>query len=69
LEKEGTLDNIPERISIWVDKGYEGIKKIIKNGNKVFMPKKKPKGGKLTEEEKEDNKIISSIRMVVEHAI
>jgi len=69
LEKEGTLDNIPDWVAIWLDKGYEGIKKLIKNGNKVFMPKKKPKGGELTEDEKEENQIISSIRMVVEHSI
>jgi len=69
LEKEGTLDNIPKEINIWVDKGYEGINKLIKNGNTVFMSKKKPKGKELTPEEKEENKIISSIRMVIEHAI
>jgi len=69
LEKEGTLDHIPGWVDIWVDKGYDGIRKLIKNANKVYMPKKKPRGGELTEEEKEDNKIISSIRMVVEHSI
>ena len=69
LEKEGTIDNIPQDVNIWVDKGFEGIEKLIKNGNTVFMPKKKPKGGELIPEEKEENKLISSIRMVVEHAI
>lgn len=69
LEKEGTLDNIPTDVNIWVDKGYEGIKKLIKNGNQVLLPKKKPKNGELTPEEKEENKIISSIRITVEHAI
>lgn len=69
LEKEGTLDNIPSWVAIWIDKGYQGIKNLIKNGNEIFMPKKKPKGGELTEDEKEDNQIISSIRMVVEHSI
>ena len=69
LEKEGTLDIIPTDVNIWVDKGYDGIKKIIKNRNKIFMPKKKPKGGELTLKEKEENKIISSIRIVVEHSI
>lgn len=69
LEKEGTLDNIPKEVNIWVDKGYEGIEKLLKNDNKVFMPKKKPKGKELTFEEKEENKVISSIRIVVEHAI
>jgi len=69
LEKEGTLNNIPKSTNIWVDMGFMGIEKLIKNGNKVFMPKKKPKGGELTPKEKEENRFISSIRIVVEHAI
>ena len=52
-----------------LDMGFQGIKKNIKNGNEIFMPKKKPKGGELTPAEKEENKIISSIRITVEHAI
>ena len=34
-----------------------------------LVPKKKPKNGFLTPEEKEDNSLISSIRIKVEHAI
>ena len=68
LEKEETIKNIPKNANIWVDTGFLGIEKLV-NGNKIFMPKKKPKGGQLTKEEKEENKIISSIRIVVEHAI
>ena len=34
-----------------------------------MQPKKKPKGGELTEEEKESNKLISRVRIVVEHII
>ncbi len=33
------------------------------------MPKKKPRGGSLTDEEKAMNRLISSVRIVVEHAI
>jgi hypothetical protein len=69
LDKENGIENIPIPISILVDKGYQGIETSNKNGNKVFIPKKKPKGGELTEEEKENNKIISSCRMPVEHSI
>ena len=36
---------------------------------KTFVPKKKQKNGFLTPEEKEDNSLISSIRIKVEHAI
>jgi len=32
-------------------------------------PSKKPRGGKLTAEEKKGNKLISGIRVVVEHII
>ena len=69
LEKEGTLNNILKSTNISVDMRFMGIDKLIKNGNKVFMPKKKPKCGELTPKEKEENKFISSIRIVVEHAI
>jgi serine/threonine protein phosphatase PrpC len=35
----------------------------------TFIPKKKPKQGSLTPEEKENNSLISSARIKVEHAI
>ena len=34
-----------------------------------MMPKKKPRGKRLTPEEKQENKVIAGIRIVVEHAI
>jgi len=69
LEKENGLENIPPNVDILTDKGYQGIDKLNKNDNKVFIPKKKPKGKDLTEEEKEENKIVSLFRIPVEHAI
>ena len=33
------------------------------------MPTKKPKGKELTQEQKQENKEISSLRILVEHAI
>jgi hypothetical protein len=35
----------------------------------IYQPKKKPKDQELTEADKAENKIISSIRMLVEHII
>ena len=35
----------------------------------VIQPKKKPRGGALTAEEKEENRRINSIRVRIEHAI
>lgn len=45
------------------DKAYVGAKKPTRT------PKKKPKGGELSEEEKAENKKISQERIVVEHSI
>jgi hypothetical protein len=48
------------------DSGFQGIYDIHKNS---WIPHKKPKGGKLTKSQKSDNKILSSYRICVEHAI
>jgi DDE superfamily endonuclease/Helix-turn-helix of DDE superfamily endonuclease len=58
----------PKNINLWLDLGFLGIKKDYPNTT-VMMPTKKPKGKELTDEEKKQNKIISSIRVLVEHAI
>jgi DDE superfamily endonuclease/Helix-turn-helix of DDE superfamily endonuclease len=44
------------------DKGYQG-------GVNIKTPQKKPKNGELTEFQKENNKVISSERIYVEHVI
>ena len=51
-----------------VDLGFHGIKNREGCGL-VFMPHKKPKGGELTKEQKEENRFLSSLRVRVEHAI
>jgi hypothetical protein len=38
-------------------------------GINIYQPKKKPKGKELTDEEKSNNRLISSARVVVEHVI
>ena len=38
-------------------------------GVNILQPKKKPRGGELTPEEKEGNRLISSVRIVIEHVI
>ena len=59
---------VPNDFWIYTDLGYVGIEKDFPWLN-VIMPKKKPKGGELTEDEKVVNKWISSVRVKVEHAI
>ena len=58
---------IPEDTTQWLDTGFQGAGK--NSSANIQMPKKKPKGKDLTPKEKENNKIISGIRVINEHAI
>ena len=53
-------------MSLWLDTGFVGVQKQHSN---TLIPKKKSRGSPLTEDDKQNNKLISSFRVVVEHAI
>ena len=55
---------VSDSIKIQGDSGYQGILKLHINSE---TPKKKPKGGELTAEEKEENRRISRERILVEN--
>lgn len=57
-----------EPFQIRVDLGYQGFEKEYPNV-KVFIPAKKPKGGELSIEQKNNNKILARERIKFEHAI
>lgn len=57
---------LPEEVALLGDTGFVGIQKQHKN---TLLPKKKPRGGVLTDADKTMNRLISSTRIVVEHAI
>lgn len=65
-DKESIFENIPKDVDAYADTAFEGEKRVHIN---MYIPQKKPKGRPLTAQEKEMNKIISSFRVVVEHAI
>ena len=65
-DKESLFEMIPKGITVYADTGFAGAQKVHPN---IYIPKKKSKGKNLTYDEKETNKIISSLRVVVEHAI
>jgi hypothetical protein len=65
-DKEALFENIPKEVAVYTDTAFVGEQTVHP---KLFLPKKKPKGRKLTEDEKLTNKIISSYRVIVEHAI
>lgn len=51
-------------LHIIADKGYQGITKIQGNSE---TPVKKPRGGKLTKEQKQYNRQLNRLRVAVEH--
>jgi hypothetical protein len=58
----------PKSVALWLDLGFTGVESSYPTAT-VIMPKKKPKGGNLTDAEKARNKTISGFRVLVEHAI
>ena len=58
--------DLPAGSCLYQDTGFQGfaLEDII-----IVQPKKKPKGEELTQEEKANNRQISSVRVRVEHAI
>lgn len=65
-DKVSLFDYIPEHIALWLDTGFVGV---LKQHLNTLIPKKAMRGKPLTTEEKENNRIISSFRVIVEHAI
>jgi hypothetical protein len=65
-DKDDIFKQIPKEIVAMADTGFQGADKDHSN---ILIPKKKPRGRELTAHEKEINKIISSYRVIVEHAI
>jgi IS5 family transposase len=51
-------------LKVIADKGYQGIAKIHELSE---TPIKKPRGGKLTKEQKKYNRQLNQLRVVVEH--
>lgn len=60
------IEHIPKDIGIWTDSGFQGIQHHHPN---TFVTKRGRKNKPLTDAEKEENQIISSLRVGVEHAI
>lgn len=65
-DKEDVFRTLPKEVIAWVDTAFIGAYKEHEN---LHIPKKRTKGRPLTTSEKETNKIISSYRVIVEHAI
>ena len=67
LRKSELPQNIPKQVSTWVDTGFLGLDKETEST--VFIPAKKSKNKPLTKEQKQDNYLISGLRICNEQAI
>lgn len=56
----------PEGTRLQQDTGFQGY---APEGVMILQPKKKPRGGELTAEEKEINRTLSGVRVIIEHLI
>jgi len=59
------VEHIPDDIPIQGDLGFKGLEEEYEN---IHLPHKKPRGGKLTDEQKAENKAFNGERVVIEHA-
>lgn len=57
---------LPQESILYQDTGFQGFS--LENVT-VLQPKKKPRNGTLSEQEKEKNRCISSVRVHIEHVI
>lgn len=65
-DKEYLIANLPSHVALWTDTGFQGVQK---QHDKTVMPIKATKNKPLTYAQKENNRLISSFRVVSEHAI
>ena len=65
LDEADLVSNIPDRVRIEGDLGFQGLQKEFIN---IHLPHKKPRGKDLSDQQKQENKEFSSQRVVCEHA-
>jgi len=65
-DKSEVFTHLPDQVTAWLDTGFVGIQKQHLN---ILIPKKRSRGRPLSEEDKTENRLISSFRVVIEHAI
>ena len=68
LGQTGLLGQLAEDEAAMGDLGYQGAADVAR-GRGFYHPYKKPKGGRLTPEEKAYNRVLARCRVVVEHTL
>lgn len=62
-DEEDLIGGLPDEITVLLDSGFQGVQKDYDN---IKLPHKKPKGKKLTESQKLENRALSSRRVICE---
>jgi hypothetical protein len=65
-DKFSYVSGVPPHVSIFADSGFQGIQHQHPN---TLVSKRGRKNAPLSDEERENNHVIASLRIVVEHAI
>lgn len=68
FKQSGLGEVIPDEVGVWVDLGFMGMVKDFAR-LQVVIPHKSSKNHPLTPHQKAENRIISALRICVEHAI
>ena len=68
-DKELIAESIPANIGVWGDSGFQGLDKKRPPGARTYIAKRAYKNRPLTEEDRQENFVVSHFRIVVEHAI
>lgn len=66
LDKSGLPQAIPDSVAVFADTGFQGMERDHPN---TLIPKKASKNRPLTQTDKQNNRIISGLRITVEHVI
>jgi hypothetical protein len=69
LSQANWLKAIPPGTTLWTDTGFTGIEQEVNKGVSVMHPTRRKPRTKLTDEQKQENRVISGLRMVAENAI
>lgn len=65
-DKLSLVEHIPPNIGVWTDTGFKGVERVHDG---VVLPARASKNHPLTYPQKENNRLISSFRVLAEHAI
>ena len=65
-DKTQTLPHLPPDVTVWTDTGFNGMERQHPN---VQRPVKASRHHPLTEDQRQNDRLISGLRMTVEHAI